>query len=335
MAPPENTPTFFETAPEVVTVTANATVDVSAGVEAVVAERKLRCGDVVYEPGGGGINCARVVTEVGGHASAVYAAGGPLGDLIAELVGATPVARAVRVPLRGGARFSFHVVDQSSGDQYRFVLPGPEMEAEERDELLDATERLVQPHRWVIASGSLPSGAPDDLYARLAERVRAGGGRFVLDTKGEPARAALTVGVDVLRNNRRELTEILDVDLEDEKQREPQLRQLVDSGRAEIVLMGLGASGSLVVARDEPARHIAAPRVERRSAVGAGDSLTGAFTAALAAGWSIPTAAGLGVAAGAATIASERTRLCPFDHLDQLFDEVIALNGLEDPRAHV
>jgi 6-phosphofructokinase 2 len=45
-------------------------------------EHKLRCGPAVFDPGGGGINVARVIHRLGGSAVALYAVGGPTGQRV-------------------------------------------------------------------------------------------------------------------------------------------------------------------------------------------------------------------------------------------------------------
>jgi 6-phosphofructokinase 2 len=57
--------------PRIVTLTLNPAVDKNCSVGQVIAERKLRCGRVRSHPGGGGINVARAITELGGNATAI------------------------------------------------------------------------------------------------------------------------------------------------------------------------------------------------------------------------------------------------------------------------
>ena len=44
--------------PSIVTITFNPCVDISSTVDGLVPEKKMRCGTLVYEAGGGGINVA-------------------------------------------------------------------------------------------------------------------------------------------------------------------------------------------------------------------------------------------------------------------------------------
>ena len=70
----------------IATLTVNPCVDQSAVVDHVVPDRKLRCREPRYEPGGGGINVARAIRRLGGEVLAIYPAGGPAGGLLRSLL---------------------------------------------------------------------------------------------------------------------------------------------------------------------------------------------------------------------------------------------------------
>jgi fructose-1-phosphate kinase PfkB-like protein len=85
-----------------VTVTMNPAVDASSATDRVAADRKLRCGPLEREPGGG-INVARAMGKLGGEALALHAAGGPMGELLAELLDHEPL-RHQRIRIAGSTR---------------------------------------------------------------------------------------------------------------------------------------------------------------------------------------------------------------------------------------
>lgn len=163
----------------VLCLTMNPAVDVSTHTPRVVPADKLRCGPAQREPGGGGLNVARVVQRLGGHSTALYPAGGPSGAwLDAHLRDAgLPLQR---IAIAGDTRESFTVQAQDSGLEYRFVLPGPLLAAAEWQACLDAVDATPQAPAFVVASGSLPPGVPDDFYARVSARARRRGVRTIL-----------------------------------------------------------------------------------------------------------------------------------------------------------
>jgi 6-phosphofructokinase 2 len=164
----------------------------------------------------------------------------------------------------------------------------------------------------VVASGSLPSGVPDDFYARLLRQVRDTGARFIHDTSGAPLALALDVGVYLVKPNRHEFAELTGADPENVADLERAAQDLVRRGRAEIVALTLGAQGALMVARTAVQR-IAPPQVRAIGTIGAGDSFLGAMTFALARNWPHGESFRLAVAAGTAALTMPGTKLCQRD----------------------
>jgi len=107
----------------IVTLTANPAIDVSTSVERLTPFRKLRCGAARRDPGGGGINVARVVNRLGGDVTAIFPAGGATGQLLRRLLDREHV-RSLTVPAVEETREDFTVLERATGCQYRFVLPG-------------------------------------------------------------------------------------------------------------------------------------------------------------------------------------------------------------------
>jgi len=58
--------------PDIATVTINPAVDLSTSIDKIVPVAKLRGTSQRRDPGGGGINVARVVKRLGGDATALY-----------------------------------------------------------------------------------------------------------------------------------------------------------------------------------------------------------------------------------------------------------------------
>jgi 6-phosphofructokinase 2 len=72
--------------PDIVTLTINPAVDIFVNVARVEPTAKLRCSAPKRDPGGGGINVARVVHRLGGDVAAIYPTGGAIGKLLYRLL---------------------------------------------------------------------------------------------------------------------------------------------------------------------------------------------------------------------------------------------------------
>src|SRR5512139_192878 len=160
----------------IVTITPNPAVDLSTTVERIVPVHKLRGTSQRRDPGGGGINVARVVTRLGGEARAIYPAGGAMGTLLRRLLDDEGIASHA-LPIVGETREDFFVSETATGQQYRFILPGPRLGEDEWKACLAAVAALDPFPRFLVASGSLPAGVPHDFYAQLARIATRHGAR--------------------------------------------------------------------------------------------------------------------------------------------------------------
>jgi len=168
----------------ILTLTMNPTIDVGASVMHVYSEHKLRCQSVRNDPGGGGINVSRAIKKLGGESKAVYFCGGPTGQMLRTLLEKEELDHHPIVT-EGWTRQDVTISEIATGQQYRFIMPGPclaEGDCKFVLEMLAAQEPFPD---FLVASGSLPPGAPIDFYGRLALLVREKGGHLIVDTSGQ------------------------------------------------------------------------------------------------------------------------------------------------------
>ncbi len=312
----------------VLTVTMNPAVDISVELDQVIADRKLRCRNLRKEPGGGGINVSRVIQILGGKSTAFFLAGGATGRELDSLLRSSGIIDQ-SLEVAGESRGNLTALETSSGRQYRFVLPGPEIGGEDCDRLLDKIPSLQPRPDYLVASGSLPRGAPDDFFARLARLGAELKARVVVDTSGDPLCRAAREGVYLLKPNLNELKQLAEKDIDSEEAQAEAAHCLIESGRVEVVVVSMGGSGALLVTKKE-SRRIRAPVVPIKSRVGAGDSMVGAIVLSLAEDKSLFEAVCRGVAAGAAAVMTPGTELCRKEDADRLYQKL-----LKDPGGKV
>lgn len=302
--------------PQIVTLTMNPALDITTSVDVVRPTDKLRCAATRYDPGGGGINVAHVAYVLGGSVLAVFPAGGSTGGLIAKLLGDEGVP-FWQVPIAAATRESFTINEVSSGQQYRFVLPGPQLTLREQAHCLEQLRTAAKSAEFVVASGSLPPGVTADFYQRVADMCRQLDVRLILDTSGGGLQH-VSSGVFLLKASVRELRECVGRPLETEAEQLGAAHELVDSGRAEVVLVSLGSHGALLATRHGSQRFSAVP-MPGGSGVGAGDAMVAAIAVGLGRGWSLVKSVRLGIAAGAAMLMTPGTASCSRADVEKLF----------------
>jgi 6-phosphofructokinase 2 len=298
----------------------NPAIDVSIEVKQLVAEKKLRCESPHYEAGGGGINVAKVIFELGGKAVAVYAAGGSTGQMLRNLLDAKGIDQQC-ISIEGRTREDIAVLESTSGQLYRLVMPGPTLSSEEQNRCLGILKDLSSFPEYMVISGSLPAGVTPDFYQQVVREMKKQGTEIILDTEAQTLKEVVQEGVFLIKPNMNELRELAEKDLKQEKEQEQTAHDLISGGRAEIIVVSLGAAGVLFVSEDISER-IRAPSVSIRSRVGAGDSMVAGITLALSQGRSITEAVNYGIAAGSAAVMTPGTQLCRREDVERLFSQL-------------
>ena len=132
--------------PALRTLTPNPALDLATNTERVAPTHKLRCGPVRRFAGAGGINVARVLHRLGADVQAWALAGGAAGAQVRQLLADEGVATALQ-PIVGDTRENFSAVETGTGEEFRFVLPGPTLQAAEWQAGLAALRALQAPPR--------------------------------------------------------------------------------------------------------------------------------------------------------------------------------------------
>lgn len=304
---------------KIVTLTMNPALDIATTADVVRPTDKIRCVGTRYDPGGGGINVARVAHALGASVSAVFPSGGHTGELVTKLLNADGVPFD-RVDIADSTRESFTVNERSTGQQYRFVLPGPQLNFAEQTRCLDRLRQAAVSAEFVVASGSLPPGVPAHFYQRIADMCREIGALLILDTSGGGL-THIRSGVFVLKPSLRELRECLGRELDTEADQVDAARELIDRGVTQAVVVSLGADGALLVTRHRSQRF-SAVHVRSESGVGAGDAMVAGITVGLGRAWPLDKSVRFGIAAGTAMLLTPGTAACTRADTERLFEMV-------------
>jgi 6-phosphofructokinase 2 len=282
-------------------------------------EIKMRCENLLVQPGGGGINVARAIRRLGGQAVALFPCGGANGLQLKRLLAEENVAY-IAVAIDGDTRENLIVKDSATGLQYRLNMPGPTLDGKACQSLLQAVES--QPRLdFLVVSGSLAPGMKADIFDELAAIAIRKKARLVVDTSGEGLRRALFCGAWLAKLSVHELASLTGG-------KEPgsmeEIRcaagRIVERGTPMIVI-SLGAEGALWMTE----RHqgwISAPSVKTKSTVGAGDSMVAGMVWSLAIGRQFPEAVRYGIACGTAATMHPGTSLFENSDVSPLLEQI-------------
>ena len=300
------------------TLTLSPSLDSATMTPQIYPEGKLRCSAPVFEPGGGGINVARAITHLGGKATAIFPAGGATGEHLVALLADEQVA-VDTVDAKDWTRQNLHVHVESSGEQYRFVMPGAKLTDDEFRQLGEKV-LTIESGSLLVISGSLPPGVKTGKLTALVQAALQRGIRCVVDSSGEALKAALEPGqLELVKPNQKELSALVNRELSQPDDVRTAAEERVRTGKAQRVGVSLGPQGALAVDKTGFVQ-VVPPPMKSQSTVGAGDSMVGAMVLKLAQGASLLEMARYGVAAGSAATINQGTRLCSLADTQKIVD---------------
>lgn len=300
----------------ILTVTLNPCIDKSSSVDQLKPESKLRCTEVVHEAGGGGINVSKALQRLEVPTVSLFPAGGHNGKMLCSLLEEQSIDfRAVDTNVE--TRENWIVLENQSNHQFRFTFPGREVEEAVIKQLIEEI-RSFSPS-IVVASGSLPPGLPDYFYGLIIKTANSVGAKCIVDTSGAALAAVKDKKAFLIKPNINELASMLQVERLNKDEADDAAQQVIQNGYAELVAVSLGAEGAWLVSESEK-HFVAAPKVEKKSTVGAGDSMVAGITYALSKHLSLQQALAWGVACGSAATMNGGTQLFNREDAFRLYD---------------
>ncbi|MEN9569680.1 MAG: hypothetical protein RL172_911 [Bacteroidota bacterium] len=304
----------------VLTVTLNPCIDKSTQVNKLEPDHKLRCTEVLHEPGGGGINVSKALKKLGAPTVALFPAGGHNGNMLQSLLAAEAIDyRAVDTKVE--TRENWIVNESENAEQYRFTFPGRKVEEAMIYQLVDEIRNFAP--SFVVASGSMPPGLPDHFYGLIVKNAKSVGARCIVDTSGDALKGLKGKGAYLIKPNIGELCGLLQVNTLAHNEVDDAARQVISDGYAQLVAVSMGPDGAWLVSADE--KHFApAPKVPKKSTVGAGDSMVAGITYMLQQQRSLKEAIAFGVACGSAATMNEGTQLFNPAVAQELFVQMLA-----------
>ena len=234
---------------KIATLTLNPALDKSTAIDRLKPEKKLRCDEPRFDPGGGGINVSRAIKILGGESLAIYAAGGSEGEKLKELLTREGIKQKI-IAIEKPTRENLVVFDRSTKDQYKFGMPGSSMSEREIEQVFEIIKNLPAEIEYLILSGSLPPGVPEDLYKRLAQIARDKKIKCIIDTSGKALLKASEGGVYLMKPNLGELSELAGKEEISGIEQEEIAKNLIKEGKAEILIVSLGPRGAMLVTKD-------------------------------------------------------------------------------------
>jgi 1-phosphofructokinase len=304
----------------IATVTLNPAVDKSVTVRGFEIGKTNRGEVDRVDAGGKGINVAKALKRLGSAVCALGLVAGSNGRFILDSLGVEGIpADFLNVP--GETRVNLKIHDPEKATETELNEPGFRVTAEHLQELRRKIEAHAPHCQVMVFSGSLPPDVPPEIFADLIRIAQAHGAKCFLDTAGPGLELGLAAGPYLIKPNRAEVEDLLKTTLRTRRELVDAARELIKMG-SEQVLISLGAEGAVGVAGKD-ALLAQPPAVKVRSSVGAGDTMVAVMAYAAVEGLPFRQAFRMAVAASAATVAMEGTKVADLAVMEKLIPQVI------------
>lgn len=303
----------------IATITLNPAIDQTVSIPNFQVDAVNRVVWKQDDAGGKGVNVASFLSSAGHIVSVSGFLGQNNAALFEHLFQQKGIVdHFVRIP--GDTRVNIKIVDDAQGQITDINYPGQAPGEGDIQKLQAVIDTLAQLCDWFVFSGSVPTGAPADIYATLIRPLKAQGKTVVLDTSGEALQHALAAKPDLIKPNHVELEEALGRALSNQADIVAAARELIQSGIPHIVV-SRGAEGALFIDKDR-AVHAQPPAVEVKSTVGAGDAMVSGTVSGLVSGKSLVDCAALATAFSMGALSQIGPRLPPFETIQEMSDRV-------------
>lgn len=295
----------------------NPSFDKTVEVDALALGEVNRIRSVRVDMGGKGVNVAVVARRLGLDALCIGCMGEQGAQHFTRLMDEEGLPhRFLTVP--GAVRANLKVVSRDGKGVTELNEPGAPLSGKAMEDFFALAKEEAARSEYVVLTGSLPPGCPDDTYGELIRAM--GGTRCILDAGGPVLRLGAEAGPFLIKPNLAELEQALGAQLRT-------LRAIRDAALiflrkgASHVVVSMGAMGAMYVSE---ARTLYAPalRVEARSTVGAGDAMVGGMLLGLQKSGDMAQAFRYGIAAGAASVMTEGTQLIHPEDFERLVSQV-------------
>ena len=274
--------------------------------------------------GGKGINVARMLALLGVESVATGFLGGNTGNLIKQALDSGKITHDF-INCTYESRTNTKVItgkEQTHQQVTELNESGPQITSDECQHLSELVTKYAKMSAYLVFSGSLPPGCPDDFYQNLMRQVMIANPKVkvVLDTSGAALVAGLHSKPFMIKPNRDELSQICGLALNNVSDVIKQCSRIQNQG-IEIVVCSLGAAGIIAITEHERI-WMRIPPITPKNTVGCGDAVVAGMIAALVKKQDLSQVLQSGVTAGTIAALDPGIGFCSLANWDNFYQQV-------------
>lgn len=288
----------------IISLSLNPCMDKSLSIDKIDLDQPNRVTLSRKDVGGKGVNVARVVNTLGGK---VTLTGFDFDGSPVQKAMEKEGVKSLLYPAPGEMRVNLKI-REAGGRTVEINEKGAPLPESTLNEMENMLLEMCREGDYVALSGSLPNGAPKNMYARLTEKLKKKGCFAAVDCDGEALEIAIEKAPSLIKPNLPEFLALTGT-------RDASVQALLSlcKGYHEkgvgMICLSMGGEGALLSTKDA-AFFCPAADVEVKGTQGAGDSLLGGLLCALSRGDAPGEALRFASAAANASVMRPGTLLC-------------------------
>ncbi|AWB44196.1 1-phosphofructokinase [Paenibacillus sp. CAA11] len=303
----------------VLTITLNPALDKTVNLDQFEVGGLNRVSELRIDPGGKGINVAKVLRQFGESVITTGFVGGYTGEQLLTFLDSLQI-RHEFIEVSGETRTNLKIVDNTKKITTEINERGPEILSGEAEVFKHQIGSLLDETAVLVLGGSVSPGISQDIYQALIEAAKLKEVKTILDADGEALKHGLKAKPYAIKPNIHELEQLLGKKLDTEEEIISAGNEFIRQG-VSWVIVSMGGEGSLFISQDEVVRAHPFP-ITPKSTVGAGDSMVAAISACLLHGRSLEETARWATAAGTVTASMPGTEVCSLEEVETHLDQV-------------
>lgn len=306
----------------VVTVTLNPALDKTVTLSELKIGGLNRVRDLRIDPGGKGINVAKVLKKFNVNVIAAGFVAGFQGQQLLKQLERDAI-EVCFVDVRGETRTNLKIVDEKVKVTTEINEPGFNVLPEDMECLGRKLSKLLSRASFLVIGGSLPPGAPNHIYRDYIEMANSKGVKVILDADGGALREGIKAQPFAIKPNLHELEQLVGRNLTTTEEIVSAGKQMVGQGIS-LVIISMGSQGSIVLDQKEVYQVTPFP-ISPKSTVGAGDSMVAALVYSLLENKPLADIAIWATTAGTVTASKSGTQVCTLAEVQKFLSQVHAL----------
>ena len=305
--------------PCVVTVTLNPALDKTVVIHKLAVGGLNRVQSVRMDPGGKGINVARVLHGFGVNVKAAGLIAGSQGQILLQYLASEKIdTKFLTIP--GETRTNLKIVDDNANITTEINEAGFQVGTADMIAFKHTLSTLLDETSFLVLSGSLPPQVDSSIYRDLTDIANRKGVKTILDADDEALIAGIEAVPFAIKPNIHELEKLAGKKLKDDREIIRAAREIIEKG-IEIIIVSMGAQGAIIMDKKEVYR-VRPGSIVPRSTVGAGDSMVAVLVYSLMSQHSLSETAKWVTAAGTVTAAKTGTQVCTLEEVRQFLNNV-------------